>query len=140
VCGGANDLVHLQVFDEVLERAVPEAVDQELGYKMAEVELGLSENWYDTSFPNEFNGPIAWNLAWLIKTKPEYVVAYRKILSGEDPNLKLAAKFNLKPFMPEFVVHRLLYGSFQLFIGELKIYRAMHNQPPSRVDSRKPRS
>jgi hypothetical protein len=100
----------------------------------------LSENWYDTSFPNELNGPIAWNPEWLIKTKPEYVVAYRKILSGEDPHLELAAEFNLKHFMPEFVIHRLLYGSFQLFVGDLKVYHVVHNRPPSPVGSRKPKS
>ena len=83
----------------------------------------LSENWYDTSFPNELNGPIAWNPEWLIKTKPEYALAYRKILSGQDPNLEFETTLNLKHFMPEFLVHQYFYGSFQLFVGDLKIYR-----------------
>ena len=88
----------------------------------------LSENWYDTSFPNELNGPIAWNPQWLIKTRPEYVVAYRNILSGQDPNLKLDTEINLRYFMPEFLVHRHLYGSFPLFIGDLKIYRVVRGR------------
>jgi hypothetical protein len=94
-------------------------------YLAAAEYLILSENWYDTSYPNELNGPIAWNPAWLIKTKPQYVVMYRRILSGEDPNLELAAEFNLTHFMPEFLIHRFFYGSFQLFIGDLKIYRVV---------------
>ena len=85
--------------------------------------LILSENWYDTAFPNELNGPIAWDPAWLIKTKPEYALAYRKILSNQDPNLELETELNLKPFTPEFLIHRFFYGSFQLFIGDLKIFR-----------------
>ncbi len=85
----------------------------------------LSENWYDTSFPNELNGPIAWDPSGLIKTTPEYALAYRKILSGRDPNLQLAAEFDLVHFMPEFMIHRFFYGSFQLFIGDLKIYRVV---------------
>jgi hypothetical protein len=72
--------------------------------------------------------------------KPEYVVGYRKILSGEDPIVKLVAEFNLKHFMPECVVHRLLDGSFQLLIGDLRVYRVVHNRPRSSVDSRGARS
>jgi hypothetical protein len=93
--------------------------------------LILSENWYDTSYPNELNGPIAWNPKWLIKTKPAYVTMYRRILSGRDANLELEAEFNLTHIMPEFLVHRLFYGSFQLFIGDLKIYRIVRKQRPS---------
>jgi hypothetical protein len=89
--------------------------------------LILSENWYDTSYPNEMNGPIAWKAEWLIKTKPEYVVAYRRILSGQDPKLEPETEFNLNHFMPEFLVHRFFYGSFQLFVGDIKIYRIIHD-------------
>jgi hypothetical protein len=85
--------------------------------------LILSENWYDTAFANELNGPIAWDPAWLIKTKPEYAVAYRRILSNQDPNLQLDTALDVQPFMPEFLLHRFFYGSFQLFIGDLKIFR-----------------
>lgn len=88
----------------------------------------LSENWYDTSFPNELNGPIAWNPEWLIKTRSEYAVAYRKILSNQDPNLELDVELNLRPVMPEFVVHKRLYGSFQLFLGDLRIYRVVRSR------------
>jgi hypothetical protein len=85
--------------------------------------LILSENWYDTSFPNELNGPIAWKPEWLIKTRPEYVVAYRRILAGEDPNLEPEAEMNLVHFTPEYLFHRWFYGSFQLFVGDLRIFR-----------------
>jgi hypothetical protein len=87
--------------------------------------LILSESWYDTAYPSELNGPIAWKPEWLIKTRPEYARAYRKILSGQDRNLQLEAEFNLRHFTPEFLLHRLLYGSFQLFVGDLKIYRVV---------------
>jgi hypothetical protein len=87
----------------------------------------LSENWYFKAYPNEQNGPLVWNPEWAIKTKPEYVVAYRRILSGEDPNLELARELNLAHFTPEFLVHRYFYGSFQLFIGDLKIYRVVRD-------------
>ena len=89
--------------------------------------LILSENWYDTSYPNELNGPIAWRSDWLIKTRPEYVIAYRRILSEQDPNLELEAEFNLTHFMPEYLLHRFFYGSFQLFVGDLRIYRVVSN-------------
>ena len=85
--------------------------------------LILSENWYDTAYPNELNGPIVWNPTWPIKSKPEYVNTYRKILSGQHPSLRFEREFTLKHFMPEFLVHRYFYGSFQLLIGDLKIYR-----------------
>ncbi len=85
----------------------------------------LSENWYDTAYPNELNGPITWNPEWLIKTKPEYAVVYRRIISGEDPNLALETEFNLKPFMPELVFHRYFYGSFQRFVGDVKVFRVV---------------
>lgn len=85
----------------------------------------LSENWYDTSFPNELNGPIAWKPEWLIKTKPEYVRAYRNILAGKDDNLVLDDEFNLFHFTPEFLIHRYFYGSFQLFIGDLKVFKVV---------------
>ena len=85
----------------------------------------LSENWYDTAFANELNGPIVGNPEGLIKTKPEYTVAYRRILSGTDPNLTLDAEFDLHHATPEFLLHRSFYGSFQLFIGDLKVYRVV---------------
>ena len=86
----------------------------------------LSENWYDTAFPNELNGPIAWNPEWLIKTTPEYALAYRKILAGTAPNLELETEFTLHHFTPEFIVHRYFYGTFQQFIGDVKVFRVKH--------------
>jgi hypothetical protein len=86
----------------------------------------LSENWYDTAFPNELNGPIAWKPEWLIKTRPEDVLAYRMILAGEDPNLLLESELGLTHFMPEPFIHRYFYGSFQQFVGDLKIFRVRH--------------
>jgi len=93
--------------------------------------LILSENWYDTAFPNELNGPIAWRPEWLIKTTPEYALTYRRILSNQDPSLKLEVEFKLKHFMPEFLLHRLFYGSFQLFVGDLRIYRVVAESEPT---------
>ena len=87
----------------------------------------LSENWYDTAFPNELNGPIAWRPEWLVKTKPQYAVAYRRILSGQEPKLKLETEYNVRCFMPEFLVHRYFYGSVPLFVGDIKIYRVVGN-------------
>jgi hypothetical protein len=88
----------------------------------------LSENWYHTAYASELNGPIAWKPEWLIKTKPEYVRAYRRILAGDDPNLVSEAAFNLRHFTPEFLLHRAFYGSFQLFIGDIRIFRVVGAQ------------
>ncbi|MGH7819591.1 MAG: hypothetical protein ACREQ9_07455, partial [Candidatus Binatia bacterium] len=83
----------------------------------------LSENWYDTAFPNELNGPIAWKPEWLIRTKPEYALVYRRMLANQDPNVRLEASFDLRHIAPELLVHRLFYGSFPLFVGDLKVFR-----------------
>ncbi len=85
--------------------------------------LILSENWYDTAFANELNGPRVSRLDRLIKTKPEYVRFYRQGLSGNHPNLELVVVMDLQHFMPELLLHRLWYGNFVLFAGDLKIYR-----------------
>lgn len=88
----------------------------------------LSENWYDTSFANELNGPIAWDPEWLVKTRPEHVRAYRRILSGEDPKLELDAELDIVDFTPEFLAHSFFYGTFQLFVGDLKVYRVVRDR------------
>ena len=88
--------------------------------------LILSENWYDTSFANELNGPVVGNTARLIKTKPEYVAFYRKVLANEHPNLELERAIDVQNFMPELVLHKWLYGTFQMFVGDIKIYRVVH--------------
>lgn len=82
----------------------------------------LAEPWYKTAYANELNGPIAWNPNWLIKTTPEAVIAHRRILAGKDPNLELFAEYNLFHFMPELVLHDAMYGSFEMFIGDIKVY------------------
>jgi hypothetical protein len=85
--------------------------------------LILSENWYDTAFANELNGPYVGKLDRLIKTRPDYVRFYRETLSGRHPRLQLERALDIPSFMPELVVHRWLYGTFQLFVGDIKIYR-----------------
>ncbi len=87
--------------------------------------LILSENWYDTAFANELNGPAVSDLSRLIKTKPEYVRFYRTALAGRHPNLVLEESIDVKNFMPELLVHRWLYGTFQLFVGDIRIFRVV---------------
>ena len=85
--------------------------------------LILSENWYDTAFANELNGPVVSDPARLIKTKPEYVEFYRAALAGRHPHLIPEKSIDVKNFMPELLVHRGLYGTFQLFVGDIRIFR-----------------
>lgn len=85
--------------------------------------LILSEAWYDTSFANELNGPRVSNLERLVKTRPEYAAFYRQALAGEHPLLKKEIALDLQHFMPELVLHRYFYGNFQMFVGDLKIFR-----------------
>ncbi|MEH6568086.1 MAG: hypothetical protein V7709_03355 [Halioglobus sp.] len=87
--------------------------------------LILSENWYDTAFANELNGPYLGADNRLIKTTPEYARFYRQTLSGEYPYLELERAIDIENFMPELVLHKWLYGTFQLFVGDLKIYRVI---------------
>ena len=84
--------------------------------------LILSENWYDTAFANELNGPVTSIPERLIKTTPEYTDFYRETLAGNHPNLKLEQAIDVQNFMPELVLHKWLYGTFQLFVGDIKIY------------------
>jgi hypothetical protein len=88
--------------------------------------LILSENWYDTAFANELNGPAVSDLSRLIKTKPEYVRFYRAALAGSHPNLVLEESIDVKNFMPELLVHRWLYGTFQLFVGDIRVFRVVN--------------
>ena len=85
--------------------------------------LVLSENWYDTAFANEVNGIFVADTDRLIKTRPQYAETYRRILSGSDPNLVQVASYDLRHFMPETWLHDRVYGTFQTFVGDLKIYR-----------------
>lgn len=88
--------------------------------------LILSENWYDTSFANELNGPDVSNLQRLIKTTPQYAQFYRTALAGRHPNLVLEKSFDVYNFMPELLLHRWLYGTFQLFVGDIRILRVVN--------------
>ena len=87
--------------------------------------LILSENWYDTAFANELNGPYLGRDDRLIKTKPGYARFYRQTLSGDYPYLALEQAIDVSNIMPELVFHKWLYGTFQLFVGDLKIYRVV---------------
>ena len=87
--------------------------------------LILSENWYDTAFANELNGPLVGNPDRMIKTRPEYVEFYRAVLAGRHPHLQLERAIELRNFMPELLFHRWFYGTFQLFVGDIRIYRVV---------------
>ena len=88
--------------------------------------LVLSENWYDTAFAQELNGLQAGDLTRLVKTNPQRAALYRQILSGEHPNLELEQEFTVSNFMPELQLHKAYYGTFQKFVGDLKIYRILN--------------
>ena len=87
--------------------------------------LILSENWYDTAFANELNGPLVDDPARLVKTRPEYVRFYRDALAGRHPHLVQEQHIAVTNFMPELLLHRQLYGTFQLFVGDLRIFRVV---------------
>jgi hypothetical protein len=85
--------------------------------------LVLSENWYDTAFANELNGPLATDLTRLVKTTPEYARFYRDALAGRHPLLVQERLLDVDNFMPELLLHRRFYGTFQLFVGDIRIFR-----------------
>jgi hypothetical protein len=87
--------------------------------------LILSENWYDTAFANELNGPLVNVPGRLVKTRPAYAAFYRQVVAGEHPLLVEETVLELSNFMPELVVHRAFYGTFQLFVGDIRIYRVV---------------
>jgi hypothetical protein len=87
--------------------------------------LILSENWYDTAFANELNGLLVDDPARLVKTRPEYARFYRDALAGRHPHLVQEQYIALRNFMPELLLHRQVYGSFQLFVGDLRIFRVV---------------
>jgi hypothetical protein len=87
--------------------------------------LILSENWYDTSFANELNGPLVNDSRRLVKTRPAYASFYRSVMGGSFPHLELVKALEVTNFMPELVLHRRFYGTFQLFVGDLRIYRVV---------------
>jgi hypothetical protein len=85
--------------------------------------LILSENWYDTAFANELNGPLVDNLSRLVKTRPEHARFYRQALAGEHPHLVPEQTWALTHFMPELLLHKKWYGNVQLFVGDLEVLR-----------------
>jgi hypothetical protein len=85
--------------------------------------LILAENWYDTAFANELNGPRVQVLERLIKTTPAAARFYRRVLAGEDPRFELVAAFRAPTFMPELWLHRRVYGSFTQFVGDIRVFR-----------------
>lgn len=87
--------------------------------------LVLSENWYDTAFANELNGPLVNDLSRLVKTRPQYARFYRDALGGRHPHLVEETSIPVHNFMPELLLHRWLYGTFQLFVGDLRIFRVL---------------
>lgn len=52
----------------------------------------LSENWYDTAFANELNGPLVGDPRRLIKTRPQDVAFYRAALGNRHPHLERVAQ------------------------------------------------
>ncbi len=85
--------------------------------------LLLSENWYDTAYSNELNGPLVANLERLVKTRPEYASFYRQAIAGQHPYLAPEHTWRLQHFMPELLLHRAFYGNFQLFVGDIILLR-----------------
>ncbi|MCP5128118.1 MAG: hypothetical protein H6985_00910 [Pseudomonadales bacterium] len=83
----------------------------------------LSENWYDTAFANELNGPLVDDLTRLVKTTPEHARFYREALAGRHPHLEQEQLIAVDNFMPELLLHRQFYGTFQLFVGDLRVFR-----------------
>ena len=85
--------------------------------------LILSENWYDTAFANELNGPLIYDSSKLIKTRPQAVDFHRAAVSDEHPMLQQVARFRAPTFMPELLLHRFWYGSFTQFVGDILVFR-----------------
>ena len=88
--------------------------------------LILNENWYDTAFASELNGPITRYPERLIKTKPAYVDFYRAALGNRHPHLELERAIDVQNFMPELLLHKKFYGTFQMFVGDIKIFRVVN--------------
>ncbi|TXS94424.1 hypothetical protein [Parahaliea aestuarii] len=87
--------------------------------------LLLSENWYDTAFANELNGPLIGDLQRLVKTTPFNAQFYRQALAGEVDYLRQERVIAVNNFMPELVLHKHWYGTFQLFVGDIHIFRIL---------------
>jgi hypothetical protein len=96
-----------------LESPLPAAVDT----------LILSENWYDTAFANELNGPRVQDPERLIKTTKLSAAFYRRALADADPRLRVVERLEAPTFMPELLLHKRYYGSFTQFVGDIVILR-----------------
>ncbi|GAB5413768.1 MAG: hypothetical protein Cons2KO_13710 [Congregibacter sp.] len=81
----------------------------------------LSENWYDTAFANELNGPFAADTSRLIKTSVGAAEFYRTALADRHPYLRVIERLSPPRFMPEMNLHYALYGSFTQFVGDIVI-------------------
>ena len=88
--------------------------------------LILSENWYDTAYANELNGPFADVPARRIKTTPAYAAFYRDAIAGRHPLLQPQLTLSVHSVMPELLFHRYVYGNVQLFVGDLRIFKIVH--------------
>ena len=73
------------------------------------------------------NGPIISDLGKLPVTKPQYAQFYRQVLANEHPYLRLEQHYPVKNFAPELVLHKWLYGTFQLFVGDIVVFRIGRN-------------
>ena len=91
--------------------------------------LVLSENWYDTAFANELNGPLVGSPGRLVKTTPARARFCRRALAGEDPRLVPVRVFPVRNVMPELVLHKAFYGTFQLFVGDIAVFRIREPAP-----------
>ncbi|MEP1594577.1 MAG: hypothetical protein ABJK20_08395, partial [Halieaceae bacterium] len=57
------------------------------------------------------------------KTRPEYALFYRQALSGDSAYLHAETALDVSNFMPELLLHKYAYGTFQTFVGDIKILR-----------------
>lgn len=103
----------------------PEYADDDAAVLRRAGFLILSENWYDTAFANELNGPLVHDLSRLVKTRPAYAAFYREALAGRHPHLQPYLTLPVRNVMPELLLHKYLYGTFQLFVGDIRILRVV---------------
>lgn len=101
----------------------PEYARGEAGFLRQAQYVVLSENWYDTAFANELNGPLVGDPEKRVKTTPERARFYRRALAGELDYLRPDRTYPVSNFMPELVLHKRWYGTFQLFVGDIHIFR-----------------
>ena len=59
---------------------------------------------------------------------PDYARFYRQALAGEHPYLAVEKHYAVQNFMPELVLHKWLYGTFQMFVGDVIIFKIGPNK------------